>query len=373
MKYKCNSCEHIFEGSSYSIECPECESKSIVPYKSDKGIIRKVMELIKENKLTSSFLAVILILILFKGYFKSCEDLNMNGICDEKESNKVEMVYSLGFKMSKDYLTVLLLDSNNVPQPYSSLYNFLDLSATIITDNNDLTIIIDGNKIPFCAKGELEVNYIKNSNRLVSTRQSGFYKPVSDVDPENPSTKCIEGVEINSVSTGSDDCRDIIIISKTGGDIMVSVNGKNGDYRNSLFFSYPSISDFDIWFFPRGYPKLTKHFKGDVPELISSSQNSATNDEKAIVKKKFESIISNLLNEACEEIDWNNYPPEKYGYMNFTDNLENFDRWKTKIYLKGNIEKPQRIISALEGLKDNDLSAQIILNDCAEVKQIIIK
>ena len=65
MKYKCNDCEHVFEGSSYSTECPECESNSFIPFKngSGGGWLDKIKEWVKENKLIAAVIVIIILLL----------------------------------------------------------------------------------------------------------------------------------------------------------------------------------------------------------------------------------------------------------------------------------------------------------------------
>ena len=37
MKYKCDDCENIFDGSTYTAKCTDCESTSIKPFKKGNG------------------------------------------------------------------------------------------------------------------------------------------------------------------------------------------------------------------------------------------------------------------------------------------------------------------------------------------------
>ena len=112
MKYICNDCGHIFEGSSYTTTCPECGSSNFIPYSRPDGWPKKVIKWVKENKLIT---AVIIVILLLK-------------LCKPPIPPVTPQTYTLDFKFNnyKNICTVFLVDSSKTTVEYDKdIYAFL--------------------------------------------------------------------------------------------------------------------------------------------------------------------------------------------------------------------------------------------------------
>jgi len=295
MKYKCNDCEEVFPGSSYSTECPECESNSFIPFNNGNGggWWRKIKNWILENKLITAVIAVILLLIIIK---QDCKDLNNNGICDEDETSTI---YSLSFPEdpSGNFCIVKLKDEKGKEIPFGQAYNFLDLRATITNNNDDYTVILQDNKIEYCTDGDLSIQYVRNSDRLDVFNQSGL--KTFEVNPsKNNIGKCYKVGKIIDVSTATYDCKNKIVINITGEDILVSVNGKGGDYKSQVKFDFPSKKDFSVWYYPKGYPNMKTEYAGKLPDLSVANISAISETDKSQYRLKVTSLLTKVLEES---------------------------------------------------------------------------
>ena len=121
MKYQCNECEHVFEGSSYSTKCSECGNEMIIPFKStgSGNWFEKIKVWVKENKLIAVAILILLVLILIP---KSNEN--------KDERTDTNVVYSLDFDTKNvNFCLVHLIDSTGKKVKYSStVYSFLNPS-----------------------------------------------------------------------------------------------------------------------------------------------------------------------------------------------------------------------------------------------------
>ena len=368
MKYKCNECEHVFEGSTYTTECKECNNTSISEISSD-GIGNKIKKWIRKNRLIFLIILVIFILLVWPKDTETIIDLPLT----ELEVT----VYSLDFDFSnKNFCIVSLKDSNDSKIPYSKyVYDFLNLKANITTDENDYKIIIVKNKIEYCTEGDLSIKYIDNSDKLTSFFQSGMRSKA--VDPVKFDIKsCIENVEILGVGIKDNNCVSKIVIQKRGGGIMISVNGEDGKYKESTIFNYPSpISDFEVWSHPIGHPNLKEEYTGDLPKLETGKSSKKDIKKQNKIRDKIYKLLESLLEFT------NNPNSDLYG--------EEADKAETTInsLIRENVEyihikgKRYHISSIIEILQINTENGRkvsinpkdIKMNDCNKADKINIK
>jgi len=300
MKYKCNDCEHVFEGSSYSTECPECESNSFTPFKNGNGggWLDKIKEWIKGNKLIAAVIAVILLLIIWP----KCEDLNNNGICDNDEVNtKIE--YSLEFfEASDEMIIVYLKDSTGARVAYSqSKYDFLDLSATIESeDGNTYRVKVKKNIIEICSSGELTITYKTSSSSgfLSLTGMFTGVKSIAGVNPTKQVGECMPNVELGNVSYNPSICKIVVPVLEGNGKTYISINGKNGNYQNSSSFNTDgvTIKNLDIWYYPKGFKNEKVQYKDFNKQKVISDLNKKSTENSGISPVSFKSDLLKMIN-----------------------------------------------------------------------------
>jgi len=369
MKYKCNECEHVFEGSTYTTECKECNNTSISVFDSD-GIVDKIKKWIRKNRLIFFIILVIFILLVWP------KGTEIPEVTDDDPLTELT-VYSLDFDFSnKNFCIVSLKDSNDSKIPYSEfLYDFLNLKANIISDENDYKIIIVKNKIEYCTEGNLSIEYIEQSDKLTNFFQSGSRSKA--VDPVKFDVKsCIENVEILGVGIKDNNCVSKIVIQKRGGGIMISVNGKDGKYKESTIFNFPSpISDFEVWFHPIGHPNLKEEYTGDLPKLGTGKSSKKNIKQQNKIRDNVYKLLESLLEFT------NNPDADLYGVeadkaettINslIRKNVEYIHIKGEKCHISSIIEKLQ--IKTENGIKVSINLKDIKMNDCNKVEKINIK
>ena len=248
MKYKCNENGQEFVGSSYTTECPECGSTDIELVKSN-NFFDKIREKTKKNKFISLMVVVIIILLLI-------------GPCgkEEKDTKIKKEKYSLEFNTkNNDYCLVYLISEEGDKVPYSSsTYAFLNLKASIEEENGDVySLQIEGNKIFYCTEGEVTIEYNTKSNDNYQSLDSKYngIRNIPEVKPINKDKNCIANIELGTPSYDFENCQIIVPVIQGGSNAFISINGKEGNFKNTTKFSVKGINDdnFEIWYYPKGF------------------------------------------------------------------------------------------------------------------------
>ena len=300
MMYKCNDCGHVFMGSDFTTTCPECGSTNIEVVKKSGGFFDKIKEWIFNNKPLASVICVIFLLFLFSNS-QDNEQSKDNLISNDK------IVYKLSLEERGGHIAVFLKDADK-EEPYSfSKFSWLKLSASIIDDNGvEYLVSIDNNKIYYCMKGVLTIKWKYDKKRLNSLNQSGFatYDEESDLNPSN-SQSCIPIIKVNDVT--SDLCSKKIYVNVDpkvlSSDILISINGKNGDYSHKNSRSFPEeVSNFDVWIYHKDFPNYKYPYSGELPSIEENSGCSLDTDK---MKNTIVSAINSSNYEIVDEnIDW---------------------------------------------------------------------
>ena len=290
MKYKCNDCEHVFEGSSYTTACPECESNSFIPFKNGNGggWLDKIKEWIKNNKLIAAVIVVILFLI---GCPKT-DDIEID----------IKQQFSLEFEDKTNYFIIHLKDSLGNRVPYlSSTYNFLSLSATIESeDGNTYRVKVKKNKIEICSAGELEITYkTTSSSGLLSL--TGMYtgvKTIAGVNPTKQVGECMPNVVLGNVYYNESICTIVVRVLEGIGKAKISINGKNGNYQNSSSFNTDgvTIKNFDIWYYPKGFKNEKVQYKDFEKQKVVDDLNKKSTKNSGISPDAFKSDLLKMIN-----------------------------------------------------------------------------
>ena len=306
MKYKCNSCEHIFEGSSYSTKCPQCEHESIIPFKSSEGSswFKKIIVWLKENKLISVVLILVLILIL---------------IPKQPEKKIIippplpDTIYSLDFEERSNFCLVHL-KNGDIKVPYSAdIYSFLSLSATIIDDDGQIFIVpVSKNKITYCASGVVSISYKTDDNtrRMLNPKFTGSYD--CSIQSLQSSGECLPKITLGNVVHMPAKCKVLVNVVQGASHAYISINGKEGDYQKSQSFDDDGIKqeNFDIWYYPEGFDNNKMQFKAPAQltrVLKSIKDNSSVASAPAngakVLKDKLIKIIELVKQNKTSEAD----------------------------------------------------------------------
>jgi len=316
MEYKCQDCDAVFEGSSYTTECSSCESKNFEPVQSE-GILEKVKKWIKENKLVAIACSIFLILMMCGGPGEGD---------DELENIEYDLMFDT--KQSSNYCMVYLIDSNNKKISFSnSVYSFLNLSARIEDDNgNSYRVLVNKNKIEYCTAGFVTIEYKTNngSNISLDSKKTGT-KTIESVNPTNINKgKCIPNITLGNPKYNSSRCKIIIPVIEGKKHAYISINGKNGSYQSSNEFNSDNVtkSNLDIWYYAKGFEKSKMQYdyeKGAKKKLLHSIIKTGSVSTLPISESELKAQIIKMIN----YIDSGN-----------TDNTE--DIWYTIVeYLPG--------------------------------------
>lgn len=291
MKYKCNENGQEFVGSSYTTECPECGSTDIELVKSN-NFFDKIREKTKKNKFISLMVVVIIILLLI-------------GPCgeEEKDTKIKKEKYSLEFNTkNNDYCLVYLISEEGEKVPYSSsTYAFLNLKASIEEENGDVySLQIEGNKIFYCTEGEVTIEYNTKSNDNYQSLDSKYngIRNIPEVKPINKDKNCIANIELGIPSYDFENCQIIVPVIQGGSNAFISINGKEGNFKNTTKFSVKGINDdnFEIWYYPKGFSdqKVKYDFinKQEILDQIKKTKSSKNlNIDTEAIKLEVKSAI----------------------------------------------------------------------------------
>jgi len=323
--YKCNDCDDVFMGSDFTTICHECGSTNIEVIKKSGGFFEKIKEWITSNKPLASVICVILLLFLFRNC-KDNEQSKDNLILNDK------IIYKLSFEERGDHIAVFLKDTDEEPYSFSK-FSWLKLSASIIDENGiEYLVSINNNKISYCMKGALTIKWKYDKKKLNSLNQSGFatYDEESDLNPSN-SNNCIPIVKVNDVS--SDLCNKKIHVNVypkvLSSDILVSINGKNGDYSLKKSRSFPEeVSNFDVWIYHKDFPNYKYPYAGELPSIEESSGCALDTDN---MKNTIVSGINSSNYEVLDEnIEWFSdncvivYNNNEYPVLTFASETQTF-------------------------------------------------
>lgn len=332
MMYKCNDCGHVFLGSDFTTTCPECGSSNIEVQKSNNEVIVKIKDWIRNNKLLAIIISVIFLLIILP---KGDEKLEIGNNINSNSDN-VDFTYKLKFQPNGDHFSVFMInEENNKEEPYdANKFSWLNLNASIIGSNGlEYLVSITNNKIYYCSKGELTIRWTYSKKRLNSMWQSGFrtYNE-EDFDLVSNSLNCIPLIKVNNVS--ADLCAKKIYINvfpkELSKEILVSINGKDGDYLVSKSRNIPSdISKFDVWIYHKDF-KIPVPYLGDLPSLDDDGQCN-----KQLTESRKNQILTAFKNSNYEiiddKIDWfkddckiifNNQEYDIYTFSSVTETLD---------------------------------------------------
>jgi len=296
-KFKCNDCGHVFMGSDFTTECPECGSTNIVEIKSESSdLIGKIRKWINENKILAGAIFIILLLFMFRSSNKN----------DNGSSEKINKIYSIQLIQNESQISVFLVDEDDIKAAYSEAkFGWLNLFASIVSESGvEYIAKITGNKISVCSSGDLTVNWKYDKKKLDSKYQSGF-RVFEDLEVKLNDSECIPIVKVTSVS--ADVCAKRLYVKKypkeLSSKIFVSLTGKDGDYFNTNSLKFPNDKKLDVWFYYENFPNTKFRYNGETPDISNDS-----NCDKKTIKSRSDALISafNTSNFDLidEKIDW---------------------------------------------------------------------
>tara|TARA_B100000963_G_C22640327_1_gene680008 strand:- start:10999 stop:12129 length:1131 start_codon:yes stop_codon:yes gene_type:complete len=355
MKYKCNENGQEFVGSSYTTECPECGSTDIELVKSN-NFFDKIKEKTKKNKFISLMVVVIIILLLI-------------GPCgeEEKDTKIKKEKYSLEFNTkNNDYCLIYLISEEGEKIPYSSTtYAFLNLKASIEEENGDVySLQIEGNKIFYCTEGEVTIEYNTKSNDNYQSLDSKYngIRNIPEVKPINKDKNCIANIELGTPSYDFANCQIIVPVVQGGSNAFISINGKEGNFKNTTKFSVKGINDdnFEIWYYPKGFSdQKVKYDFVNKQELLDEIKNN-----KSLKKSKIN--IEAVKSEVKSAIKlFNDKSNRDLAEDRIYDLAEKYPLFKN-IFIDGEAVSVWVFRSEIQALQDTD--NQIFNFNAAQVK-----
>ena len=349
MKYKCNDCDIIFEGSSFVNKCPECDSTNIQPYK-EKGdsLFETIKDYILKNKIVFGGVFVFLFLLILK----PSSDVG------EKQLTK----YELDFVKQQSSVKLFLVDENKQRIAFDSrLHSWLNLKTRFV-DDSGLEYILNPKQNAFlaCEKGDIVFSWDNNSKRLLDIYSNMNSKRINDLIKSSKCDDCcLPLVDILDVNVNQS--KNCLVSIKFNIDfdknVMVSINGKNGDYKNKQFYDYEE--DMDIW----AYYKGAKDYKDNYNQPIDNSctpPEKLTATEISEIKTKTENIINEFLANSDN-------PPNSF-WLFYDQNPS------VKFVVKGNEVGMSNIGGYIDNLKDEgfNVSLQEVIIDaygkCTNIK-----
>lgn len=315
MKFKCNENGKEFLGSSYTTECPECGSTDIEIVKST-SIIDIIIEKIKENKLISFLILVILIFILWPSKKITCDcgvEVQKQEECKEA-CKDIKLKYSLDFDTKNtDFCEVYLISEDGKRVAYNQpIYSFLNLKADLLDENGDeYSLFVDGNKILYCTEGDVTISYktksSNNSQSLGSMYKGSFL--IKDVKPLNKNKNCIPKISLGEPSFDFNNCQIEVPIVQGGSNVFISINGQDGNFKNTTIFKINEINDknFDIWYYPKGFKNQKTQYdfknKEDILLEIADKKNNVNENKYNVesIKSDIKSALK-LFNDKSNRI-----------------------------------------------------------------------
>ena len=349
MKYICNENGEIFEGSSFVNKCPECDSTNIQPYKEKGGsLFETLKDYILKNKIVFGGIFIFLFLLILK---PSSDD-------GEKQLTK----YELDFVRDQSSVKLILVDENKQRKAYnSSLHAWLNLKIRFI-DDSGLEYILSSKQNAFlaCENGDVVFSWDNNSKRLLGIYSKINSKRVNDLIKSSKCNDCcLPLVDILDVNVNQS--RNCLVSIKFNIDfdknVMVSINGKNGEYKNKQFYEYEE--DMDIW----AYYKGSKDYKTNYKQPIDSSckpPKKLTVSEINVIKTKTENILIEFLENSDN-------PPNSF-WIFYDQNPS------VKFVVKGNEVGMSNIGGYIDNLKEEgfNVSLQEVIIDaygkCTNIK-----
>ena len=298
MKYKCNGCEHVFEGSSYSTKCPECEDQSVIPFKNagSASWYDNILVWIKENKLTAVVILLILLFIIMNR--EEPEDIILTNV-----------EYSIDFdRKNANFCVVHLInDSTRAKVQYSAaVYSFLKLNASITSDDGTrYKVKVNKNKIEYCESGDLTIKYTNQKGI------AGIHTIDGDkIKPLKSSGECIPVIEIGAVNYKKSNCKVFVEVIAGIKHAYISINGEEGDYQKSPSFDISAITpaNFDIWYYPEGFDNEKERFTdskqtNQVLKSIADNASVPIANESKMLENKLIEIIELVKNKETSAAD----------------------------------------------------------------------
>ena len=297
MKYKCDDCESVFEGSSYVNKCKDCNGTNISQNNdNDKGGGIWWKEFLIKNKwyiLATLFFFLLIVINPGEG--------------GGDGEGPVER-FNLVFKVNPDNsVSLTLKGEDGISENYNKrIHKWLGLNIKLIDNNGDMFLINSkNNKFYSCEDGDMVFNWNKSSNRLNGIYSSVFNKTFV-IKGSECSDCCTPLLQIKNVSIANKRTCDIKIDFNMpfNANIMVSINGKSGTYKNKNIWDFEE--NIEVWAYIKDAPKVL--YNGptlppcDPPKKISDA-------DKERIKMETIVIIGDLITNAANPLDsyWDFY------------------------------------------------------------------
>jgi len=243
-KYKCNSCGNHFNGDEYTFNCPNCNDSDIIIVPTSGG--NTIKNLILQNKrvliIISTIIVITSIFVLKK---QTPKGIDPN---DTKIDLKIKMIKSDNFISIK-----ITTETDKKVLDYNHNQS-LFISAGFEAQQNGHKIVIKEGVIYPCNPGIIKLIWndnfgnIKRSSRIIDFEFSQDAEPNQNANCKIPLEMTVEPLDNCQIKISSN--YDTLY---PGEVIMISINGKNGTYKNQKSWTLNKVKkDFDVWGFIAG-------------------------------------------------------------------------------------------------------------------------
>lgn len=298
-KFKCNDCQHEFNGSEYTTECPNCSSNNIITQSKGGGIIEKFFKFIKKHKfILIGFLLLVIALLIFSGEKKP-----------DNPQQKLKLIFPNGV-VNNNHYQIMLKDETSGrviplknPKKYGITFNAKNLDEQIIIIKNGIIApCFDEEKENITISWKINKKNKKNftGNTLNFPNRTMTFNNKSKQNYSKAECFYIPKIEVYQ---NLKNCNIEIKCDNWNENIKISINGKKGEYKNRKIWEYnPEImipgEKIDVWYYVEKHKDFT--LGNNIQSIYECEPPKALTDEE---RENIENTIRIAFSNLCEQKD----------------------------------------------------------------------